>query len=101
MKKHTAKYITIGKTTIEERPAVKRWVMRHNFIDGRVFDATITAEDQPHKPKTLYVCIALNQKPGTGAIRRMIRDTRPFFKELGYTHADYVIDENKHEDVEL
>ncbi|WP_028471302.1 hypothetical protein [Neptunomonas japonica] len=102
MAAYKADYLLFGRTTVEKRyscPHCFRYVLRYDFVDESTFTATVTVEDRPAADdgsRTMYVCIALSQKPGNGHLTRMIADTRQYFKDEGYTHAEYVIDKEQH-----
>ncbi len=91
-------YKLFGRTTVEKRYSCSkcfRYVLRYDFVNESSFSATITVEDRPTSPdgtRAMYVCVAISQEPGNGFITRMITDTRQYFKDEGYTHAEYVID---------
>ncbi|BBB29365.1 hypothetical protein [Neptunomonas japonica] len=101
MSDYKGSYQTFGRTTVEKRhscPLCFRYVLRLDFVDESSFAATVTVEDRPTAndgSRTMYVCIALSQKPGNGHLTRMIADTRQYFKDEGYTHAEYVIDKEQ------
>lgn len=88
-------YQKVGTTSIDERPIVKSWVLRRNNdgseFNGKEFDATITVEENPKEPEVIYVGVAISKDTSNGCINAMIKDCRPFFKAMGYTHADYKI----------
>lgn len=61
------------------------WILRLNG-DGSTFDAVcvITRIDA----KTIYACAALSLIKG--GVTEIAKLSKPFFKELGYTHYQYI-----------
>lgn len=70
---------------IEELVNDQVWMLRLNG-DGSTFDAVcvITRID----PLTIYACAALSLIPG--GITELTRLSKPYFKEKGYTHYQYI-----------
>lgn len=84
-------YANAQTLEIEAVEPVRSWRVRYRAagIDGNTFDAVCSIEHLDDT--TVYACGALARIPG--AVTELIKQARPIFREMGYTHYQY--DHNK------